>query len=94
MSWKASSFFYAKEGVSMTEQEVYEKYAEKICFCCKGNCDKGITLVKDYNLCTISAKCVDYEKDDSKIEGYKVPLKRTANLGKCIMPELKASYIN
>ena len=55
----------------MTEQEVYKEYAEKICPYCKGNCEKGIILVKDYNLCTISAKCVDYEKDDSKIEGYK-----------------------
>ncbi len=78
----------------MTEEQLFKEYTDKICPCCKGQCNKGITIVKDYANSTVYAKCVDYEKDNTKIEGYKKPLTRTANLSKCVMPRLKTDYIN
>ena len=76
----------------MTQKELFEQYKEKICPYCKGNCNKGITIVKDYANYTTYAKCVDYEKDKDKIEGYKRPLDRTAKIQSCVMKGLVSDW--
>ena len=49
----------------------------KLCeTCTKRNCKKRIVLTTQDNLMTI--KCLDYEKDETKINGYKKQLERTA----------------
>ena len=49
----------------------------KLCeTCTKRNCNKRIVLTTQDNLMTI--KCLDYEKDETKINGYKKQLERTA----------------
>lgn len=46
----------------MTQEEIINEYKEKMCPYCKGQCDKGITIVG--NEYTIYAKCVDYKPKD------------------------------
>lgn len=49
----------------------------KLCeTCTKQNCKKNIVVIQEDNLTT--TKCLDYEKDESKIKGYKKQLERTA----------------
>jgi hypothetical protein len=49
----------------------------KLCeTCTKRNCNKRIVVTTQDNLMTI--KCLDYEKDETKINGYKKQLERTA----------------
>lgn len=49
----------------------------KLCeTCTKQNCKKNIVVIQEDDLVTI--RCIDYEKDESKIQGYKKPLNRTA----------------
>lgn len=49
----------------------------KLCDTCKNStCEKKLVIVKKNNLTTI--KCLNYIKDDSKIQGYKKQLNRTA----------------
>lgn len=49
----------------------------ELCNTCKNtSCSKNIEVIKEEDIVTI--KCVDYEKDESKIQGYKKPLNRTA----------------
>lgn len=49
----------------------------KLCDTCKKTlCEKNIEIVKQGNLVTI--RCKEYEKDTSKIIGYKKQLNRTA----------------
>lgn len=56
----------------------------KLCeTCTKRNCNKRIVLTTQDNLMTI--KCLDYEKDETKIQGYKKQLERTAKISKSIM---------
>ena len=46
-----------------------------LCDTCKRKkCNKNILIIEDKELRTI--KCLDYEKDKDKIEGYKEPLKK------------------
>lgn len=78
----------------MTQEEMIKEYQEKICPYCKGQCEKGINIVKDYKNKTISAKCEDYEKDKTKINGYIKPLKRTAKIEKCVMQGLITDWSN
>lgn len=60
------------------------KYFENnICKYCKAQCNKTIVLEESNNLTTI--KCSNYQKDNSKIEGYKKPDERTAKYNKSIM---------
>lgn len=41
----------------------------ELCKTCKNkNCNKSIVTIKESNMITI--KCLDYQKDESKIEGY------------------------
>jgi len=55
----------------------------KLCETCKSkNCNKNIMIIEQKDIKTI--KCLDYEKDDSKIEGYKVPLVRLAKQQKTV----------
>lgn len=49
----------------------------ELCDTCKNiKCEKKLIIIKENNLTII--KCLDYEKDDSKIQGYKKQLNRTA----------------
>lgn len=67
----------------MSQEELFKEFVEKICPYCKAKCTKGITLIKTNE--SIEARCVDYEKDTSKIEGYKRPLRKTAKLERTVM---------
>lgn len=51
--------------------------------CKKQNCNKSIVIEEHENLKVI--KCLEYEKDISKIKGYKKPINRTARLEKTVM---------
>lgn len=51
--------------------------------CTEKNCRHSIVAINENNLTTI--KCLDYEKDISKIQGYKKPLERTAKFSKSVM---------
>ena len=49
----------------------------ELCDSCKKTLfEKNMEIIKEGNLVTI--RCIDYEKDESKIQGYKKPLSRTA----------------
>lgn len=49
----------------------------ELCDSCKKTlCEKNIEIIKEDDLVTI--RCIDYEKDESKIHSYKKPLLRTA----------------
>mgnify|MGYP001853916314 CR=1 FL=1 len=51
--------------------------------CKKTHREKNMEIVKQGNLVTI--RCREYEKDASKIHGYKKQLNRTARQGNTIM---------
>ena len=56
----------------------------KLCeTCTKRNCKKRVVVIQENNLTTI--QCLDYEKDESKIKGYKKQLERTARISKSVM---------
>lgn len=56
----------------------------KLCETCKKEkCNKIIVITHQDNLTTI--KCIEYEKDEDKIQGYKKPLERTAEFSKSVM---------
>ena len=56
----------------------------ELCDTCKKTLrEKHMEIVKQGNLVTI--RCLDYEKDASKIQGYKKPLQRTARQGHTVM---------
>ena len=49
----------------------------ELCKTCKKTlCDKKMEITRQGNLVTI--RCIEYEKDPSKIHGYKRQLSRTA----------------
>jgi hypothetical protein len=49
----------------------------KLCDTCKNTtCKRKLITIQENNLLTI--KCLEYEKDNSKIQGYKKQLNRTA----------------
>ena len=64
-------------------EEIVKYYAEKQCPTCKGKCNKGIVVIQDKK--TICAKCVDYERDEEKIEKYKRPIYKSAKLQPTVM---------
>lgn len=56
----------------------------ELCETCKKElCDKNIEIKREENLVTI--RCIDYEKDESKIQGYRKPLFRTARQCNTVM---------
>lgn len=56
----------------------------ELCDSCKKTlCDKKMEITRQGNLITI--RCRDYEKDETKIQGYKKQLERTAKISKSIM---------
>ena len=56
----------------------------KLCDSCKKTlCEKNMEIVKQGNLVTI--RCKEYEKDVSKIQGYKKQLYRTARQCNTVM---------
>lgn len=49
----------------------------ELCNSCKKTlCDKNMEIARQGNLITI--RCLEYEKNVSKIQGYKAPVCRTA----------------
>lgn len=61
--------------------KTFNKY---ICSTCKAKyCDKGIVVVNFNGI--KQARCTDYEKDESKIEGYKKTEEITAKKSKALM---------
>ena len=56
----------------------------ELCKTCKKTlCQKKIEIIKQGNLVTI--RCIEYEKDPSKIHGYKKQLNRTARQYNALM---------
>ena len=56
----------------------------ELCDSCKKTlCEKNMKIVKQGNLVTI--RCKEYEKDASKIHGYKKQLNRTARQHETVM---------
>lgn len=56
----------------------------ELCDSCKKTlCDKNMEITRQGNIITI--RCLEYEKDSSKIQGYKKQLERTAKISKSIM---------
>lgn len=56
----------------------------ELCKTCKKTlCEKNMEIVKQGNLVTI--RCKEYEKDASKIHGYKKQLNRTARQHDALM---------
>ena len=56
----------------------------ELCDSCKKTlCEKNMEIVRQGNLVTI--RCKGYEKDASKIQGYKKQLCRTARQGHTLM---------
>ena len=56
----------------------------ELCETCKKELwDKNIEIKREENLVTI--RCIDYEKDESKIQGYRKPLFRTARQCNTVM---------
>lgn len=51
--------------------------------CTKIKCNKNIVTIKKEDITII--KCLDYEKDENKIQGYTKPKERTAKFGKTVM---------
>lgn len=51
--------------------------------CKKTKCKKSIVIIEQQNLTTM--RCLDYEKDETKIHPYKKPLKKTARLQRTVM---------
>lgn len=56
----------------------------ELCKTCKKTlCQKKIEIIRQGNLVTI--RCIEYEKDPSKIQGYKKQLNRTARQYNALM---------
>lgn len=56
----------------------------ELCKTCKKTlCEKKMEIIKQGNLVTI--RCLDYQKDPSKIQGYKKQLNRTARQSDALM---------
>ena len=56
----------------------------ELCKTCKKTlCEKKMEIIKQGNLVTI--RCLDYQKDSSKIQGYKKQLNRTARQSDALM---------
>lgn len=61
--------------------QAFNKY---ICSTCKAKyCDKGIVTINCNGI--KQAKCTDYEKDETKIQGYKRAEDITAKKSKALM---------
>lgn len=56
----------------------------KLCETCKKtNCNKSIVTIQEKDMITM--KCIEYEKDEEKVKGYKKPLERTAKFNRPVM---------
>lgn len=69
----------------MTTEQSYIKY---ICSNCMNPNDEECEIRRRYDNTTF---CKGYIKGN-KLEGYKKPLERTANIGHCVMPKLITSW--
>lgn len=57
-------------------QDIFQEYADKVCSTCKAEeCGKGICIVYGEGL---KVQCVDYIRDESKINKTSKPLSTTA----------------
>lgn len=66
-------------------KEILKEFVEEVCSTCKGECHKGITFVFGE---AKKVQCVDYVKDETKIDKYKKHLEVTAKKQKPIMKNL------
>lgn len=69
-------------------KDIFEEYVEKVCSTCKAKCDEsnqGIYMIYGEGK---SVQCVDYVKDETKIDKYKKHLEVTAKKQKPIMKNL------
>jgi len=66
-------------------KEILKEFVDNVCSICKGKCDKGITFVYSNHK---TVKCVDYIKDESKINKLKKELETTAKKEKPLMKGL------
>ena len=58
-------------------KSIYEEYAEHICTTCKAKeCGKGICMLQSDHL---GVRCVDYEKDETKIKAPEQEILPTAH---------------
>lgn len=58
--------------------------------CKKSKCNKNLVIIEQENMKTI--KCLDYEKDEEKIEGYVRPKEKTARPHKTLMGLYSSSW--
>ena len=76
----------AYESIVRSNRTICAKGAKdmELCDSCKKTlCEKNMEITRQGNLITI--RCLDYEKDSSKIQGYKKQLNRTARQHDALM---------
>ena len=68
-------------------KDILKEFVKEICPTCKGKCERGITFILNGNK-EVKCKCVDYVKDEKKIEKTGKPLYSTAKKDKPVMKDL------
>ena len=66
-------------------KDILKEFVEEICSTCKGKCERGITFIMNGDK---AVKCVDYVKDETKIDKTGKPLYSTAKKDKPVMKNL------
>ena len=69
-------------------KDILKEFVEEICPTCKGKCDKGITFIYGIYGEEKAVRCVDYIKDETKIEKTGKALYTTAKKDKPVMKNL------
>lgn len=68
-------------------EDILKEFLEKVCPTCKSECKRGITFIKNGNK-EVKCKCVDYVKDETKIDKTEKALYVTAKKSKPVMKDL------
>ena len=66
-------------------KDILKEFIEEICPICKGKCERGITFIMNGDK---AVKCVDYVKDETKIDKTEKALYVTAKKSKPVMKDL------
>ena len=66
-------------------KDILKEFEDEVCSTCKGECHRGITFIMNGNT---EVKCVDYIKDETKINKPEKQLTTTAKQHKPIMRDL------
>lgn len=66
-------------------KDILKEYVEKVCSTCKGECHKGITFIFGE---TKKVQCVDYVKDETKINKSEKDLIVTAKKKRPLMKNI------